>query len=186
MTIRTSHPCARAVGIVAGAITRYTHRFLCSVDETPMKLTDILTPECVKVPMTATDKEAAIAELVDLLSDHNRLTDRDLMLQAVLERERTRTTGIGHGLAVPHGKALGCNELVMAVGKPAVPLDFQSIDKQPVQVIVLLASPPDQTGPHIQALARISRLMTMEKFRNAMFRASSGDELYGIIAGYEG
>lgn len=150
-----------------------------------MKLTDILTAECVKVPMVASDKDGAITELVDLLDANGRLTDRHVILQAILDRERTRTTGIGHGLAVPHGKALGCTELVMAVGKPVEPLDFQSIDKQPVKVIVLLASPPDQTGPHIQALARISRLMTMEKFRDAMFQAASADELYGIIADYE-
>jgi len=151
-----------------------------------MKLTDILTDECVKVPLAATTKEPAITELIDLLDANGQLTDRDVMLRAVLEREQTRTTGIGHGLAVPHGKAHGCTELVMAIGKPAEPIDFQSIDKKPVHVIVLLASPPDQTGPHIQALARISRLMTMENFRNAVFRASSGAELYGIIAGHEG
>ncbi len=151
-----------------------------------MKLTDILGPGCVKVPLAATTKEAAIGELIDLLDADELLTDRDQMLRAVLDREATRTTGIGHGLAVPHGKAHACNRLVMAVGKPAEPIDFQSIDKQPVKVIVLLASPPDQTGPHIQALARISRLMTMENFRNAIFRASSSAELYGIIAGHEG
>ncbi|MBN1341364.1 MAG: PTS sugar transporter subunit IIA [Phycisphaerae bacterium] len=151
-----------------------------------MKLTDILTAECVKVPLEAKTKEAAITELIDLLNANGTLSDRDVMLRAVLEREQTRTTGIGHGLAVPHGKAHGCNHLVMAVGKPAEPIDFQSIDKQPVQVVVLLASPPDQTGPHIQALARISRLMTMEKFRTAMFKAGSAEELYGIIAGHEG
>jgi len=151
-----------------------------------MKLTDILAPECVKVPLEATTKETAITELIDVLDAADQLTDRDKMLQAVLERERTRTTGIGHGLAVPHGKANACRQLVMAVGKPAQPIDFQSIDKEPVKVIVLLASLPDETGPHIQALARISRLMTIETFRNAMFRAGSAEELYGIIAGHEG
>ncbi len=151
-----------------------------------MKLTDILAPECVKVPLEATDKEQAIAELVDILNDAGLLKDRDGILKAVLEREKTRSTGIGHGLAVPHGKAHGCERLVMAIGKPAEPIDFQSIDKQPVKLIVLLASPPDQTGPHIQALARISRLMTMEKFRHAMFEANSADEIYGIVSGHEG
>lgn len=151
-----------------------------------MKLTDILTLECVKVPLEATTKESAVTELIDVLDAAGHLSDRDKMLRAVLEREQTRTTGIGHGLAVPHGKANACHRLVMAVGKPAQPIDFQSIDKEPVNVIVLLASLPDETGPHIQALARISRLMTIETFRNAMFRAASAEELYGIIAGHEG
>jgi len=151
-----------------------------------MKLTDILAADCVKVPMEATDKTGAIRELVDLLAERGRISDRDELLQAVLDREKIRSTGIGKGLAVPHGKCGACPELVMAVGKPAKPIDFDSKDGQPVDLIVLLASPPDQTGPHIQALARISRLMLIDAFRSAIAKARSAEEVYGIIAGYEG
>ena len=151
-----------------------------------MKLTDILSPTCVKVPLAASDKSGVIVELIDLLVANGLTHDRDGLLVPVLAREATRTTGIGHGLAIPHAKSDNVSKLVMAVGKPAEPIDFDSIDREPVTVVVLLVGPPDQTGPHIQALARISRLMLMDKFRSAVARAQSADELYGIIAGYEG
>ncbi|HUU84413.1 MAG TPA: PTS sugar transporter subunit IIA [Phycisphaerae bacterium] len=150
-----------------------------------MKLTDILSADCVRVPLKATDRTGAIEELVDLLNEAGKFTDRDAVLRAVLDREATRSTGIGLGLAVPHGKSAACPALAMAVGKPAAPLDFQSKDGQPVNLVVLLASPPDQTGPHIQALARISRLMLMDAFRRAVADADSAGELYQTIHEHE-
>jgi fructose-specific phosphotransferase system IIA component len=151
-----------------------------------MKLSEILDKACVKVPLEATEKNAAIEELVDLLAQTGRVKDRAGALTAVMAREQVRSTGIGHGLAVPHGKAAGCEGLVMAVGKPAQPIDFASIDSKPVDIIVLLASPPEQSGPHIQTLARISRLMLMEPFRKAVLAARSADELYTVIAENDG
>ncbi len=151
-----------------------------------MKLTDILTVHSIQVPMRATNKTAAISELVELLADTGRITDREQVLKAVLDRERTASTGIGQGLAVPHGKSGGCTELVMALGKPGSPLDFDSKDGKPVDIVVLLASPLDKTGPHIQALARISRLMLMDSFRKAVASAESSEDLWNIICAHEG
>src|ERR1700683_915931 len=110
-----------------------------------MRLTEILKPQNIKVPLAATTKNEAIAELVQLLADNGQITDAKKVLDAVLERESTRTTGIGNGLAIPHGKCAGPPDLVMAIGKPAVPIDFQSIDGRPVSVIWMLTSPPDKT-----------------------------------------
>lgn len=150
-----------------------------------MRLTDILTRPLVRVPLQATDKTGAITELVGLLHEYGCVSDRDAVLRAVLEREATRSTGIGYGLAVPHGKSGACPQLAMSVGKPAKPIDFGSKDGQPVNIIVLLASPPDQTGPHIQALARISRLMLIEQFRRAVAQAGTADQLYESIRQHE-
>jgi fructose-specific phosphotransferase system IIA component len=150
-----------------------------------MKLTDILSRGSVKMPLEATEKSDVIKELVDLLGTQGLVEDTPLLLRCVLERERTRSTGIGHGLAVPHGKCAAVNKLLMAVGKPARPIDFDSKDGQPVSFVVLLASPPDQTGPHIQALARVSRLMLMESFRAALNGAESAADIYRIIEEYE-
>jgi len=147
-----------------------------------MRLTEHLRPGCVKVPLEAKEKVAAITELVDLLVREGLVADRDRVLDAVLERESRRTTGIGHGLAVPHAKCDAVERLVMAVGKPSSPIDFGSVDGKPVNIIVLLVSPVDQTGPHIQALARISRLMTIESVRDAIDRAKTAEELYQVIA----
>ena len=150
-----------------------------------MRLTDILKPQNIKVPLVATTKNEAIAELVQLLADSGQITDAKKVLDAVLEREATRTTGIGNGLAIPHGKCSGTPDLVMAIGKPAAPIDFQSIDGRPVTVIWMLSSPPDKTGPHIHALARISRLMTIEKFRQALNSARSAQDVYDTIVQQE-
>src|SRR5262249_53338574 len=111
--------------------------------------------------------------------------DRQVLLASVLEREATRTTGIGNGLAIPHGKCAGVDHLVVAIGKPAEPIDFESIYERPVNLVALLASPPDQIGPHIQPLARISRLMNVEAFRQAMRAATSPQQVYDAVVAQE-
>jgi len=150
-----------------------------------MKLTDILDPSCVAAKLPAMEKQAAITMLVDLLAENGQISDRDQVLNAVLERESTRSTGIGDGLAVPHGKSRGCSRLVMALGCPVEPIDFDSADGKPVDLIVLLASPPDQTGPHIQALARVSRLMLSPSFREQLRTADTPEAAYKVISDHE-
>ncbi|MFN0133298.1 MAG: PTS sugar transporter subunit IIA [Phycisphaerales bacterium] len=151
-----------------------------------MNLLDIITPECIKAPLVATEKKGAIDELVDLLSGIRRVADAKALKDAVWTREQTRTTGIGHGLAIPHGKCAGMSSLAMAIGKPAQPMDFQAIDGQPVRLVVLLASPPDRTSDHIQALARISRIMMMDEFRQRVYAAITAAEIYSLLASQEG
>jgi mannitol/fructose-specific phosphotransferase system IIA component (Ntr-type) len=146
-----------------------------------MRLTEILKPQNIKIPLQAKTKTEAIGELVQLLAANKEVGDAKKVLDSVLDREATRTTGIGNGLAIPHGKCNGTDHLVMAIGKPATPIDFQAIDGRPVTIIWLLNSPPDKTGPHIHALARISRLMTIEKFRHSLNNAKSADEMFEII-----
>jgi fructose-specific phosphotransferase system IIA component len=150
-----------------------------------MRLTEILKPANIKIPLLATTKSEAISELVQMLASNGAVNDPKKVLEAVLDRESTRTNGIGNGLAIPHGKTTGTNDLVMAIGKPEKPIDFQSIDGRPVTIIWLLSSPPDKTGPHIHALARISRLMTIDKFRQALNAATSAEQMFEIIANQE-
>jgi fructose-specific phosphotransferase system IIA component len=146
-----------------------------------MRLTEILQPDCLKVPLTGTDKESAIVELIDSLDAAGVLQDRDTVLNAVLTREKTRSTGIGSGIAIPHGKCGAVKELVMAVGIAKEPIDFQSIDQNPVKIILLLVSPADQTGPHIQALARISRVMLDDNFKTKLENAKSVEEAEQLL-----
>jgi fructose-specific phosphotransferase system IIA component len=150
-----------------------------------MHLTEILKPENIKIPLQAKTKADAIAELVNVLAASGDVTDPKKVLDAVLERESTRTTGIGNGLAIPHGKCSGTKDLVMAIGRAATPIDFQAIDGRPVSIIWMLASPPDKTGPHIHALARISRLMTIDKFRASLLAAKTPQEAYDVIVQQE-
>ena len=150
-----------------------------------MILTQILQPDCIKVPVENRDKEAVITELVDLLDANGLLLDRDIALEAVLTRERTQSTGTGAGIAIPHGKCNAVKELVIAIGTAHEPIDFNSIDGKPVTIIILLVSPADQTGPHIQALATISRLMLDEEFRQQLEKVTSSDEVYELLNNQE-
>jgi len=146
-----------------------------------MLITDILTVKRVKVPLESTTKEALITEMVDLLCANGGLQDRQRVLDAVLEREHTRTTGIGNGIAIPHGKTAAVTDLVMAIGRTAQPIEYDSVDQRPVSLVIMLVSPMDQTGPHIQALAHVSRLLSNDAFRNKLNHAQSAGELFKLI-----
>jgi mannitol/fructose-specific phosphotransferase system IIA component (Ntr-type) len=150
-----------------------------------MNLLDILSPDSVRAPLVAKDKKGVIDELVDLLASVKKVNDPRLLKDAVWTREQMRTTGIGAGLAIPHGKCPGMPGLAMAIGKPASPMEFEAIDGQPVRLVVLLASPPDRTSDHIQALARISRLMTMEDFRERIYAAQTSAEIFELLKSRE-
>lgn len=150
-----------------------------------MRLTDILKPQNIVIPLQAKDKTDAINQLVNVLAANGEITSAKTVLDSVLERETTRTTGIGNGLAIPHGKCSGVDHLVLAVGKLATPIDFQAIDGRPVSLIWLLVSPPDKTGPHIHALARISRLMTIDKLRQALVTAKTPEGAFAAISEQE-
>lgn len=146
-----------------------------------MKLTDHLPRELIRVPLDATDKTQAITVLVDLLVEAGRTDKRDLLLEAVLEREAQRTTGIGRGFAIPHAKCDAVKELVIAFGRPAEPIDFAAIDGQPVGLIALLVSPTTETSTHIKALATLSRLVTNDKILNGLLNAKDAAAFYDII-----
>lgn len=146
-----------------------------------MNLLDLVSVECIRAPLKATEKRGVIDELVDVLAEAGRAGDAGALKQAVWAREQTRTTGIGHGLAIPHGKSESLAEPAIAIGKPEEPLEFEAIDGKPVRLVVLLASPVDRTSDHIQALAQVSRLMTGEAFRDQIYAASDSEAIMDLV-----
>ena len=146
-----------------------------------MLLTEIVQASCVRVPLQSRDKNAAISELIDLLDTSGLVADKTAVSDAVFAREQTRSTGIGSGIAIPHGKCNAVKELVMAIGIAHDPIDFDSIDGNPVRIVILLVSPTTQTGRHIQALATISRLMLDEEFKQAFEQSSQANEAYKLL-----
>ena len=146
-----------------------------------MNVADILSPKAVKVPLKATSPRQAIDELVDQLNQAGLISDPAALKRVVWEREQQRSTGIGEGLAIPHGKANSSKQLVMAMGRPEQPIEFDAIDRKPVRLVILLASPPEKTSEHIQALGKISRMMASPAFRETVYRAASADELYKLF-----
>lgn len=146
-----------------------------------MNILDILLPNAIKVPLDSSEKHSAIDELVDLLHDISAINDPLTLKKVVWEREQQRSTGIGEGLAIPHGKAKCAEHLAMAIGVPKEPLEYGAVDGKPVSMLILLASPPDKTADHIQALGKISRLMGNDKFRHSTYNAESAEELFNLF-----
>jgi mannitol/fructose-specific phosphotransferase system IIA component (Ntr-type) len=150
-----------------------------------MQLTEILSPAHIQIALAATTRDDALRELVALLAATGEVDSPPAAMAALLDRERTRTTGIGGGLALPHGKTHAVKKLVAALGKSAAGLDFQSIDGRPAHLIVMLLSPPEATTPQIQALARISRILSLEAMRKRLDAAATPEALWKALAEFE-
>jgi PTS system fructose-specific IIC component len=145
-------------------------------------LTELLSAGRVRVPLAAETKEAALEELVGILHDAGAVADAGVVLRAVRQREAQLSTGIGGGVAIPHGKAEGVRELTMAAGVSAVPVDFATMDGQPVRLFFLLVGPESAAGAHVKALSRISRLVRSEELRQRLIAARSADEFMAVVA----
>ena len=147
-----------------------------------MDLKDLLTAEVIKIPLEGNEKYQIIEEMVDILDAAGRIQNRDMVLNAVMERERVMSTGMGDGVAIPHAKTDGVTELVAAFGVTKQDIDFQSIDEKPVRIIFLLAGPTGLTGPRLKALSRISRLMHRKEFRDKLAGVRSTEEVIAAIS----
>ena len=141
-----------------------------------MLLTDLLTVDRIKIPLEATTKDDLLRELVDVLSNAKRGDDQEEILRAVREREAVLSTGIGHGVAIPHGKSAAVSELRMAAGRVAAPVEFDALDGQPVELLFLLVGPETAAGPHIKALSRISRIVRKDEVRDRLIAARDANE----------
>jgi fructose-specific phosphotransferase system IIA component len=139
-------------------------------------LTELLSIERIRIPLVSQTKDELLQELVDVCADCNDIEDRDEVLRAVREREAVLSTGIGHGVAIPHGKSAAVDELRMAAGRSAEPVDFDALDGEPVSLFFLLVGPESAAGPHIKALSRISRLVRRDDVRERLIGASSAEE----------
>lgn len=148
-------------------------------------LSQLLTPQRIRVPLTATDKAAVLRELVDVLANGEGASADDL-LQAVEEREQVLSTGIGHGVAIPHGRSGRLAELRVAAGVTRAPIEFGSLDGEPVRLVFLLVAPESQAGVHVKALSRITRLVRQPLVRERLVRAASGDEFVRVLREAEG
>jgi PTS system nitrogen regulatory IIA component len=142
-----------------------------------MKLMDFLIPDAIEPNMKSTTKTDAIKELVGLLKQAGAIANEDSVAKVVLEREELGTTGIGEGIAVPHGKSDAVDKLVAAFGRSEKGINFESIDNQPVHLLFLLVAPIDSAGPHLMALARISRLLKNKNFREELMSAEGKSEI---------
>ena len=146
-----------------------------------MKLMEILSPNSTIVDLKGETKEAIIEELVDALEVGKVITDKGKVLKAVLEREKVMSTGIGDGIAIPHGKSDAVIRLAAALGTQRRGVEFEALDGEAAYVFFLLVSPANISGPHIKALARISRLLKNDNFKKRLIASSTAEEVISAI-----
>lgn len=150
-----------------------------------MRLRDLLDEASVKVGLEAADKEECIEELVDVLVRAGRIADRAGALKTLQTREAMATTGIGKGVALPHGKHESIPELMAACGTSREGIEFDAIDGEPVHLVVLLLAAHDQTGPHLRAMVEIARLVQIPGFYRKAIEARTPAELLNLIEAEE-
>jgi len=139
--------------------------------QTVVPLTDILTTIRVKVPLEGGTKDEVLRELVEVLAAEDCVADPEAALRVVRQREQVLSTGIGHGVALPHGKTDTCRELVIAAGVTSAPVEFDALDGEPVRLVFLLLGPESAAGTHIKALSRISRMVRQPESRERLMEA---------------
>ena len=146
-----------------------------------MTLMEILSGKSVIIGLQGQSKREILEELVNELEVGDKITDRDKVLQAVLEREDIMSTGIGHGIAIPHGKSEYATALGGVLGIKSEGINFNALDGKKTYIFFLLVSPLDVSGPHIKALARISRVLKGEDFRQRLIDIRNREEALAII-----
>jgi len=144
-------------------------------------LTDLLAPDRIKIPLESTTKDGILSELVEVAAHADAIRDPDALLRAVREREEVLSTGIGNGVAIPHGKTSAIADLVLVAGVAREGVDFEALDGRPVHLFFLLVGPESAAGQHVKALSRISRLLRRESFRTRLIEARDAAEFNGII-----
>ena len=147
-----------------------------------MKLTDILEKGFIIPSLKAESKKNALEELVSVFATRYPEIDKDEFLRVLLEREKLGSTGIGEGVAIPHGKVKNFDKLIISFGRSQQGIDFDSNDSQKVHLLFLLMAPESSTGHHLKALAKISRLLKDSETRKRLINAEDRGEIYQIIA----
>jgi len=146
-----------------------------------MKLSEILDEENILPDLKARDKKKVLEELVDILVSNNPSLDKDSLVKVLLERERLGSTGIGDGVAIPHGKFHGVSEPIISFGRSRKGLDFESMDGQPAYLFFLLVAPENSASVHLKALARIAKILKNDAFRKILMETKAREELYKTI-----
>jgi PTS system nitrogen regulatory IIA component len=146
-----------------------------------MQILDFLSADAIKLSLESKNKKDAIRELVELLVKSGKVKDKKKMVQTLLEREELGSTGIGQGIAIPHGKSDTVSDLAAAFALSPEGIAFDSLDGEPVNIFFLLVAPEGAAGAHLKALARISSLLKDKYFRKSLLAAQSPEDVIKIV-----
>ncbi len=142
-----------------------------------MRISDILNEQLIVTNLKGDSKDDIINALVDRIGDSPKVLDTEKVRQAIFEREKLMSTGVGNGFAIPHGKTDAVSDIVAAFAVTSEPIDYQSLDEKPVRLVFLLVGKDSMVGPHIKLLSRISRLMNKEQFRERLLGMKTPKEI---------
>ncbi|MFY9705205.1 MAG: PTS sugar transporter subunit IIA [Desulfobacterales bacterium] len=145
-----------------------------------MKILDVLPKDAILADLKAQDKKGILEELVEPISLLKEV-NREELVRVLMERERLGSTGIGSGIGIPHGKLRDLDGLVLGFGLSRKGVDFESMDNRPTHIFFLLVTPENSTGLHLKLLARISKILKHDSFRERLLKAADRDEIYAII-----
>ena len=146
-----------------------------------MRISDILQEERIKVNLISKSKLDVIKELVDLIGNSDSVLDHKDVLNSIIEREKAMSTGIGNGVAIPHGKCTGVKSMVGSLGIVKEGIPFDSIDGKPVNIVFTLIAPVGPSGPHIKALSIVSRILNSNDTRKRLLNCNTPKEVVSIL-----
>ena len=147
-----------------------------------MNLKTVLTLDTINLNLKGSTKKEIINELLDILVRTGKINDREAALNAVMDREDKMSTGMKHGIAIPHGKCNATDDLVACIGVSEKPIDFDSLDHQPCRIFIMTLSPVEKTGPHLQFLAEISLLFKSSEKRDEILKAKTPEDVQRILS----
>jgi len=146
-----------------------------------MKILDILDVDSIVPELKGRTKKLVLEELIDAVKQNKPGIDRDRLMKVLLERERLGSTGIGDGIAIPHGKLKDIDDLVLSFGRSTEGIDFESMDGKPVHLFFLLVAPESCAGIHLRALAKIARLLKNGNVRKRLAKVDNREDIFSII-----
>jgi len=145
-----------------------------------MNLKTVISADTIDLHLKGATKKEIINELLDILVRSGKISDREAALKAVLDREEKMSTGMKHGIAIPHGKT-NTEDLVACIGVSENPVDFDSLDKQPCRIFIMTLSPVEKTGPHLQFLAEVSLLFKSSEKREEILKAQTPERILEVL-----
>ena len=145
-----------------------------------MEINELMTPDAIIPALRVTSKKQALQEISKRAAELIRLPERTIF-EVLVERERLGTTGVGHGIAIPHGKLANIDKLYALFARLETPIDFDSIDEQPVDLICVLLAPETAGADHLKALARVSRLLRDQATCDKLRGSESADAIYALL-----
>lgn len=146
-----------------------------------MNITELLNVNQIKLELTSKTKEDVIKEMVKILDENRKLLDKDKYIQAVIDREKEFSTGIGMGIAIPHGKSSGVKEPALVFGRSKTGIDYESMDDELAHIFFLIAVPEESSNEHLKILSQISRKLMHKELRENLMKASSPEEIIILL-----